>query len=78
MKSAADRAQVGEPETQSGIVSLETPDDCSVRAFYRAALEAGGKQVGYPGPQPTQGQWSYYAARVKDPDGNCIECGWRH
>ena len=78
VKSAADRAQVGRSETRSAIVSLEAPDDFSVRAFYRAALEAGGKQVGYPGPQPTQGESSYYAARVEDPDGNCIECGWRH
>lgn len=67
-----------EPETQPSVVSLEAPDDYTVRAFYRAALEAGGRQIGYPGPQPTQGQWSYYAARVQDPDGNCIECGWRH
>jgi predicted lactoylglutathione lyase len=67
-----------EPETQPSVVSLEAPDDYTVRAFYRAALEAGGRQVGYPGPQPTQGQGSYYSARVEDPDGNCIECGWRH
>ena len=57
---------------------LEAPDDYSVRAFYRAALEAGGRQLGYPAPQPTHGSGSYYAARVEDPDGNCIECGWRH
>lgn len=67
-----------DPETQPSVVSLEAPDDYTVRAFYRAALEAGGRQVVYPAPQPTQGQWSYYAARVEDPDGNCIECGWRH
>jgi hypothetical protein len=59
-------------------VAFEAPDDFSVRAFYRAALEAGGQQAGYPGPQPTEGQYSYYAAKVIDPDGNCIECGWRH
>ncbi len=27
---------------------------------------------------PRRGQYCYYAARVEDPDGNCIECGWRH
>lgn len=78
VKSAAARAQAGDPETQPAVVALEAPDDYSVRAFYRAALEAGGRQVGYPGPQPTAGSYSYYAARVEDPDGNCIECGWRH
>jgi predicted lactoylglutathione lyase len=41
-------------------------------------MEAGGKQLGYPAPQPTSGRYSYYAAKVADPDGNCIECGWRH
>lgn len=78
VKSAASRTQADEPETQPAMVSLEVSDDYSVRAFYRAALEAGGRQIGYPAPQPTQGSWSYYAARVEDPDGNCIECGWRH
>lgn len=78
VKSAAGRTQADESETQPAMVSLEVSDDYSVRAFYRAALEAGGRQIGYPAPQPTQGSWSYYAARVEDPDGNCIECGWRH
>ena len=78
VKSAAGRREADEPETQPAMVSLEVSDDYSVRAFYRAALEAGGRQIGYPAPQPTQGSFSYYAARVEDPDGNCIECGWRH
>ena len=71
------RAHDEQPETQPAHLAFEAPDDFSVRAFYRAALEAGGRQVGYPGPQPTSG-YSYYAAKVVDPDGNCIECGWRH
>lgn len=62
---------------EPGRVEIEAPDDYTVRAFYRAALEAGGRQLGYPAPQPTAAG-SYYAARVEDPDGNCIECGWRH
>jgi catechol 2,3-dioxygenase-like lactoylglutathione lyase family enzyme len=78
VRSAAARVQGGDPETQPAVVALEAPDDYSVRAFYRAALEAGGRQLDYPGPQPTAGPYSYYAARVEDPDGNCIECGWRH
>ncbi|MDP3736597.1 MAG: VOC family protein [Hyphomonadaceae bacterium] len=67
-----------QPETQPAHVAFEAPDDFSVRAFYRAAMEAGGRQLGYPAPQPTGGRYSYYAAKVADPDGNCIECGWRH
>lgn len=72
------RAAAEQPETQPTHVAIEAPDDYTVRAFYRAAMEAGGKQLGYPGPQPTEGRFSYYAAKVADPDGNCIECGWRH
>jgi hypothetical protein len=75
---AAERIQDEAPETQPIHVALEAPDDFTVRAFYRAALEAGGRQLGYPGPQPTGGRYSYYAAKVIDPDGNCVECGWRH
>ena len=78
VRSAAGRAQANEPETVPTMGAFEAPDDYSVRAFYRAALEAGGRQLGYPAPQPTHGSGSYYAARVEDPDGNCIECGWRH
>ncbi|RYZ02965.1 MAG: hypothetical protein EON61_15670 [Alphaproteobacteria bacterium] len=76
VKRAADVSELQEagPERR---VEIEAPDDYTVRAFYRAALEAGGRQVGYPGPQPTTAG-SYYAARVEDPDGNCIECGWHH
>jgi catechol 2,3-dioxygenase-like lactoylglutathione lyase family enzyme len=72
------RAAAEQPETQPAYVAIEAPDDFTVRAFYRAAMEAGGRQLGYPGPQPTEGRYSYYAAKVADPDGNCIECGWRH
>lgn len=66
-----------QPETRPAHVALEAPDDFTVRAFYRAAMEAGGRQAGYPAPQPTNG-YRYYSSKVVDPDGNCIECGWRH
>ena len=72
------RAAAEQPETQPAYVAIEAPDDFTVRAFYRGAMELGGGQLGYPAPQPTQGRYSYYAAKVADPDGNCIECGWRH
>ena len=43
-----------------------------VDAFYRAALEAGGKDNGPPGLRP-QYSGSYYAAFVIGPDGHNIE-----
>jgi catechol 2,3-dioxygenase-like lactoylglutathione lyase family enzyme len=43
-----------------------------VDAFYRAALEAGGKDNGAPGLRPNY-HANYYAAFVVDPDGHNIE-----
>ena len=43
-----------------------------VEAFYRAALEAGGKDNGAPGLRP-QYHAHYYAAFVIGPDGHNIE-----
>lgn len=46
-----------------------------VDAFYQAALAAGGKDNGKPGPRP--GVPNYYGAFVLDPDGNNIEACFR-
>ena len=43
-----------------------------VKAFYRAALEAGGKDNGAPGLRPHY-HANYYAAFVIGPDGHNIE-----
>jgi len=43
-----------------------------VDAFYRAALEAGGKDNGAPGLRPNY-HAHYYAAFVTGPDGHNIE-----
>jgi catechol 2,3-dioxygenase-like lactoylglutathione lyase family enzyme len=43
-----------------------------VEAFYRAALEAGGKDNGAPGLRP-QYHEHYYAAFVIGPDGHNVE-----
>jgi len=43
-----------------------------VDAFYRAALEAGGKDNGAPGVRPNYSA-NYYAAFVIGPDGHNIE-----
>lgn len=45
-----------------------------VDAFYRAALEAGGRDNGPPAPRRTD---NYYGAFVLDPDGNNIEACYR-
>lgn len=43
-----------------------------VDAFYAAAIAAGGRDNGGPGPRPHYHP-DYYAAFVFDPDGNNIE-----
>jgi catechol 2,3-dioxygenase-like lactoylglutathione lyase family enzyme len=43
-----------------------------VDAFYDAAMAAGGKDNGKPGPRPDYGP-SYYAAFVRDRGGNNVE-----
>ena len=40
----------------------------AVRAFHEAALAAGGRDNGAPGPRPQYFD-GYYAAYVLDPDG---------
>ena len=43
-----------------------------VDAFHQAALAAGGTSDGAPGLRPQHGE-GYYAAFIRDPDGNRIE-----
>jgi hypothetical protein len=43
-----------------------------VRAFYAAALPAGGQDNGKAGLRPDYGS-NYYGGFMKDPDGNNIE-----
>jgi catechol 2,3-dioxygenase-like lactoylglutathione lyase family enzyme len=43
-----------------------------VNAFHAAALQAGGQSDGAPGLRPQHGD-GYYAAFIRDPDGNRIE-----
>jgi catechol 2,3-dioxygenase-like lactoylglutathione lyase family enzyme len=50
-------------------VAFVAKDKAAVDEFHRAALEAGGRDNGKPGPR----QEKYYAAFVLDPDGNNIE-----
>ncbi len=43
-----------------------------VDAFHAAALAAGGREHGAPGPRPHYGE-GYYGAFVLDPDGHNVE-----
>ena len=57
----------------SGIhICLRAPSTAAVDAFHAAALAAGGTSDGAPGLRPQHGE-GYYAAFVRDADGNRIE-----
>jgi catechol 2,3-dioxygenase-like lactoylglutathione lyase family enzyme len=51
---------------------FRAPDRAAVRAFHAAGLAQGGRCDGPPGPRP-QYHPHYYAAFLRDPDGNRIE-----
>jgi catechol 2,3-dioxygenase-like lactoylglutathione lyase family enzyme len=53
-------------------LAFTSPDRRKVDAFHAAALGAGGRDNGKPGPRPDYGP-TYYAAFAHDPDGNNIE-----
>ena len=64
-------ASRGAPHT--GVhVAFASPDRSSVDRFYEAAIAAGGEDNGPPGLRPHYHE-SYYAAFVRDPDGNNVE-----
>jgi catechol 2,3-dioxygenase-like lactoylglutathione lyase family enzyme len=56
-------------------VAFRADSKAMVQAFYDAALKAGGKDNGGPGPR--EGAMGYYGAFVLDPDGNNIEAVYR-
>jgi catechol 2,3-dioxygenase-like lactoylglutathione lyase family enzyme len=53
-------------------VALRAASTAAVDGFHAAALAAGGTCDGPPGLRPQHGE-SYYAAFIRDPDGNRIE-----
>jgi catechol 2,3-dioxygenase-like lactoylglutathione lyase family enzyme len=59
-------------DTTPGHVAFRCDDHESVEAFHAAALAAGGKDNGAPGPRPHYHK-DYYGAFVLDPEGNNIE-----
>jgi catechol 2,3-dioxygenase-like lactoylglutathione lyase family enzyme len=57
----------------SGVhICLRAPSSVMVDAFHAAALAAGGTSDGAPGPRAHYHE-NYYAAFIRDPDGNRIE-----
>ena len=64
----------GAPSDPSGHMHLAfvAKDRPTVDAFYRAAMAAGAKDNGEPGPRPHY-HATYYGAFVVDPAGNNLE-----
>jgi len=60
------------PQTPRFHIAFTAPSRAEVDAFHKAALAAGGRDNGAPGPRP-QYHDGYYAAFVLDPDGYNIE-----
>ncbi len=67
------RRAMAEVVPDSGVhICLRAPDTAAVDAFHAAALKAGGTSDGAPGLRPEY-YATYYAAFIRDPDGNRIE-----
>jgi catechol 2,3-dioxygenase-like lactoylglutathione lyase family enzyme len=60
------------PSGNGAHVCLRARTTAIVDAFHAAALNAGGSSDGAPGLRPQHGD-GYYAAFIRDPDGNRIE-----
>ncbi|HEY6023535.1 MAG TPA: VOC family protein [Pseudolabrys sp.] len=67
------RASMTPAAAGSGVhVCLRAPSTEAVDAFHAAALAGGGASDGEPGLRPEYND-RYYAAFIRDPDGNRIE-----
>jgi catechol 2,3-dioxygenase-like lactoylglutathione lyase family enzyme len=62
----------GTPNNPALHIAFRADSRAVVDAFYKAALSAGGKDNGAPGPRPHYHP-NYYGAFVLDPDGHNIE-----
>ena len=67
------RAAMAPVADDSGVhICLRAPDAAAVDAFHAAALAGGGTSDGAPGLR-TKYHSNYYAAFIRDPDGNRVE-----
>lgn len=62
----------GKPPTDKIHIAFRAKGRAEVKAFYEAALAAGGTDNGPPGVRPDYHP-DYYGAFVRDPDGHNIE-----
>jgi catechol 2,3-dioxygenase-like lactoylglutathione lyase family enzyme len=62
----------GKPNVPPIHVAFRAANRAVVDAFYAAAIAAGGRDNGAPGPRPHY-HANYYGAFVLDPDGHNIE-----
>jgi catechol 2,3-dioxygenase-like lactoylglutathione lyase family enzyme len=62
----------GTPEQPRIHIAFSAANRALVDAFYTAALAAGGRDNGPPGPRPHY-HADYYGAFVLDPDGHNVE-----
>lgn len=62
----------GTPRDTTTHIAFQVNKRALVDAFYQAAMAAGGRDNGEPGPRP-QYSANYYGAFVLDPDGYNVE-----
>jgi catechol 2,3-dioxygenase-like lactoylglutathione lyase family enzyme len=62
----------GTPQVPHIHIAFHADTRAAVDAFYRAAIAAGGRDNGAPGPRPHYHK-DYYGAYVLDPDGHNVE-----
>jgi catechol 2,3-dioxygenase-like lactoylglutathione lyase family enzyme len=60
------------PVTLGLHIAFVAPSRERVDAFWQAGIDAGHAEDGPPGPRPQYGE-DYYAAFLRDPDGNGVE-----
>ena len=65
----------GEPNQPPVHVAFRVQTQHLVRAFHEAALEAGGRDNGPPGPRSHYSA-GYYGGFILDPDGHNIEAAF--
>src|SRR5215470_14441914 len=61
------------PPRSGAHVSVRARSTAEVDAFHAAGLAHGGVSDGEPGLRPHDGERGYYAAFIRDPDGNRVE-----
>ena len=67
------RKDISKIAAGSGLhICLRAPNTAAVDEFYQTALDNGGDDDGKPGMR-THYTHNYYAAFIRDPDGNRIE-----